>query len=115
MSISGFCVFILLFFCLPGANISNAQDLRYTVLSAENGLSSSEVYSVVQDNDGYIWGFFATMEKLWTCTPQKMDCRAMSSINCAMGRTEEYGWSLPITRLPMLKMVEFIKFLPINS
>lgn len=56
MYTSGFRVFITVCLFVLCAHYSNAQDLKYTVLNAENGLPSSEVYSVVQDDEGYIWG-----------------------------------------------------------
>lgn len=49
------CSFYILFAILI-AQVSLAQHFNYKNFSTEHGLPSSEVYSVIQDSKGYIWG-----------------------------------------------------------
>lgn len=53
-----YCKISLLLFLLHSLNtvlLANNGDLRFIHLSTDRGLSNSEVYSIVQDKEGFIW------------------------------------------------------------
>ena len=47
----------IIFFCFILINLINAQSEEYSVkrLSLTDGLSQSSIYSIIQDNQGFMW------------------------------------------------------------
>lgn len=48
-------IFICSVLCLTWGTKTFAQDLLYQTITADDGLPSSEVYRIIQDQKGYIW------------------------------------------------------------
>jgi len=57
-------LFILIFFIVSGINYLTAQapNIKFAHITLEDGLSQSSIYSIVQDNKGFMW--FATLDGL---------------------------------------------------